>query len=58
MADQLLGKSRGVEDPTDPGGYGSDGFEFPQVEALVELAPLELFPQLPCAETEPGRAEG
>ena len=58
MADQLFCEGRRVENSADAGGDGSNGFQFPQVETLVELAPLEFFPQLPRTETEAGGAEG
>ena len=57
MADQLFGQDRGVEDSTDAGGDGSDGFQLPKMEALVKLRAFELLTEVQGAETEPGGAE-
>ena len=58
MADQLFGQDRGVEDPTDTGGDGSDGLQLPKVETGVELRAFELLAEEEGAETESGGTEG
>ena len=52
VIDQLLRQGVCFENATDAGGDRADGLELPEVKPLVETAPFELFPQLPCAETD------